>query len=316
MNRYRVPIHPRTPFGTPLTGDTLFGQACWALREQFGEARLEELLDGYCDGRPFMIVSDGFPRGFLCRPTIPLSKLAGEQAHVAHARKGLRRVRWMPLSSAHLPLADWFQKAVQDLECGTVPEVVEALIVQNTIDRMTGTTGTGEFAPRQVERWMYPPGAVLDLHVLIDESRLALKDVMAMLRAIGLAGYGRDASSGSGKFEPGIAEPFAPADGGTAVMTLAPSLPPSGQISPGDSWYQPLTRFGRHGNVAARQSGFFKSPVMMMQTGAVLKPSGTLSVQWVGQGIGGRDRPVSAVHPAAVYQGYAPVVPVSMGDAR
>lgn len=31
MRSYRVEITPRSPWGTPLQADTLFGHLCWAL---------------------------------------------------------------------------------------------------------------------------------------------------------------------------------------------------------------------------------------------------------------------------------------------
>ncbi len=47
MDMITLRIRPLSPFGTPPLGDTLFGQLCWAIRHQSGEARLRELLDGY-----------------------------------------------------------------------------------------------------------------------------------------------------------------------------------------------------------------------------------------------------------------------------
>ena len=41
---YRARLALHSPFGTPLAGDTLFGQLCWALRESAGEAALKERL--------------------------------------------------------------------------------------------------------------------------------------------------------------------------------------------------------------------------------------------------------------------------------
>ena len=68
---HRATIALHTPFGTPLAGDTLFGQLCWALREAAGGEALGKALEGYTLGKPWLVVSDGFPAGCLPRPTLP-----------------------------------------------------------------------------------------------------------------------------------------------------------------------------------------------------------------------------------------------------
>ena len=45
MKTYRLTLRPLTAFGTPLAGDTLFGQLCWALRHRLGNAALTRLLE-------------------------------------------------------------------------------------------------------------------------------------------------------------------------------------------------------------------------------------------------------------------------------
>ena len=44
MTLYKTTITPKSNFTTPLKGDTLFGQICWAIRYVLGEDRLNELL--------------------------------------------------------------------------------------------------------------------------------------------------------------------------------------------------------------------------------------------------------------------------------
>ena len=52
MTLYKTTITPKSNFTTPLKGDTLFGQICWAIRYRLGEDRLNELLSDY-DKKPF-----------------------------------------------------------------------------------------------------------------------------------------------------------------------------------------------------------------------------------------------------------------------
>ena len=71
MQTYCYTLSPLSAFGTPLAGDTLFGQLCWTLRHQLGNARLDELLLGYTRGKPFLVVSDALPAGHVPLPNVP-----------------------------------------------------------------------------------------------------------------------------------------------------------------------------------------------------------------------------------------------------
>lgn len=71
MQTYKAAITPKSAFGTPLKGDTLFGQLCWAIHNRFGNARLIELLVDYTKGKPFVVTSDALPAGYFPRPVLP-----------------------------------------------------------------------------------------------------------------------------------------------------------------------------------------------------------------------------------------------------
>ncbi len=82
MTTVRLTLQPASAFGTPLLGEILFGQMCWAFVRLYGEERLADLLEGYVDGRPFAVLSDAFPSGHVPLPTLPnylwLFRLFGE----------------------------------------------------------------------------------------------------------------------------------------------------------------------------------------------------------------------------------------------
>lgn len=304
MNILKLTLRPLTQFGTPLAGDTLFGHLCWALRERDGLSRLNELLGGYTDGRPFLVVSDAFPAGFLPRPTVPEAML-GQDIDPA-ARKVARRRRWLPAHLANLRLDEWITKAKRR-------DVADSdVVTQNTINRITGTTGLGQFAPRQVERVAFTSGTKLDVYAVFDEAVLDLDTVRQLFEDVGAVGYGRDASTGVGKFAvEAIDEHRWPLQSARHWLTLAPCAPDNGVLDAALCCYHPLTRFGRHGNFAVRLGEPFKRPLLLMKTGALLTARHEGS--WVvhGRGLGGSASPVSFVMPQTVHQGYAPVVPLN-----
>jgi CRISPR-associated protein Csm4 len=307
MKIFRFSLLPKSPFGTPLAGDTLFGNLCWAIRERSGERALTELLDGYLSQRPFLVMSDGFPSGCLPRPTAPDFRL-GISSNPSQ-RKTARSHRWLLADQAGLPLAQWLAHL-------TEREISELLVVtENTINRLTGTTGSGEFAPRQVERTFFHADARLDIYAAFDDARLAPDMLEDLLKDIGLHGYGRDATAGLGKFEvAGRREVRWPRQTSRSWLALAPCAPDPGVLDGDRCFYLPVTRFGRHGNLAVARRKPFKTPLLMAATGALLQSREPVSWTFHGRGLGGRDKPISHAIPDTVHQGYAPLVPLDMGD--
>lgn len=300
----RFTLQPRSAFGTPLAGDTLFGQLCWAIRERLGVARLTALLDGYTGGRPFLVVSDAFPEGRLPRPLLP-DFLVGLDADPAQ-RKAARQRSWLPAADAGLALREWLGRAE------ATPHLRRNVLTQNTINRLTGTTGTGQFAPRQVDRIDVSAGTRLDVYCVVDAERFTTDELAQVLADVGHTGFGRDASTGLGKFEITARNTQTWANSASChALSLAPCAPEPARLEAGGCFYQPVTRFGRHGNLAALTSQPYKRPVLMMRTAAFLTFREPGVPPWFGTGLGGTDAPISAALPATVHQGYAPLVPLN-----
>lgn len=317
-------LRPRTAFATPLMGDTLFGQLCWTLRHGWGETRLEQLLEGYTANRPFLIVGDAFPAGFLPLPALPAT-LWSVKCDDPKERKALKQKTWLPHASLAAPLADWQQQAVgRRTSCGAChlasADFSSRPQPRNSLNRLTGATGKGDgFSPYTVRQHWYGRDAVLDLHVRLDETRLSRADLTAALTAIGATGFGKDANVGLGKFDietPGESTLHAHPQA-NAWLTLAPCAPQGLGWNATRCFYHPFTRYGRHGDLAARGENPFKAPLLLAATGALLCPqhADDWSRGWVGQGLGGKDSGLSIAHPHTVHQGYAPAIPVRMPEA-
>ena len=315
MDTITLRIHPLSPFGTPPLGDTLFGQLCWAIRHQSGEARLRELLDGYLENQPFAVVADALPAGYLPRPALPLSWF--EQPADAD-RKRLKQRNWIPHGALRQPLRSWLNAARSDREVTGNPDFsLRESWPQphNSINRLTGTTGEDGFAPYTMMQIGFAPGLTLDLHVVFDPARSSAMELREGFESIGATGFGRDASIGLGKFaveERAAASPTAQANA-NAYLTLAPCAPQGCDFLPHASRYQPFTRFGRHGDQAVQSGQPFKTPVLLAAAGAVLKPAWYVETCYVGRGLGGDGR-LSRAIPETVHQGYTPVIGVHLPD--
>lgn len=314
MQTYRLTLQPLSALGTPLAGDTLFGQLCWTLRHQLGNDALTTLLEGYTQGQPFAVVSDALPQGHLPLPSLPSSAW---QAEAGSDRKVLKKKRWLPLYSLREQLPKWQQLAQADSALGATLERAQP---HNSINRQTGTTGTGMFAPYTMGQTWLAPGSQFDVYVALDSARLSVAQLQAALTYIGQHGYGRDASIGLGKFAlVGEATPVTwelPSQGTpNAWLTLAPCAPQGLGFCPVRSHWHSVTRFGRHGDVAVQSGTPFKRPVLLAKTGSVFWPEQLDARRaFIGQGLGGTAAPVSLTLPETVQQGYAPVVPIHIPE--
>jgi CRISPR-associated protein Csm4 len=323
MQTLRFTLRPRTAFGTPLVGDTLFGQLCWALRYRFGEEWLNERLAGYTEGHPFLVVSNAFPQGFLPLPTVPTSFW---NAAIDADRKLLKKKRWLAVENLQADFRTWQSLACDDTKsaeavlqkhgCDKGKPALQKIRAQphNSINRATVTTDKN-FTPYTQTQYWFPPEMRLDLYAVIDETSLAPQDLGAALVEIGQSGYGRDASIGLGKFIIERDDAFTGlphVKNANAFLTLAPCAPQGQGFVPERSFYQILTRFGRHGDVAVYSGNPFKRPLLLAKAGSVFSPE-TLNQDsvFIGQGLGG----VSLSQPDAVAQGYAPVMSIRMEES-
>lgn len=314
MQRLTCTISLESDLGTPLRGDTLFGQVCWALRLRDGAGALETALDGYTANRPFLVVSDGLPAGFAPKPELPAPHLKPEPSDVFARRKAWSKRKYIPLTALEAPLLNAYR--ADDL---AEPEdaLTRTLQPHNTIDRLTGTTGTGIFAPYQTERLSRQTTETrFTLEILVDPDRLHPDRLIQLLDDIGATGYGRDASIGLGKFrivsvEHQHASASTPS---TTWLCLAPCAPAPSSLEEGSSFWRTFTRFGRHGGPAFA-GAVFKRPILMADTGAALTPHQPPTSGFIGTGLGGGDR-LSGSVPGTVHQGYAPVAPLNLEGWR
>ncbi|WP_295455547.1 CRISPR-associated protein Csm7 [uncultured Thiodictyon sp.] len=318
-----MPARPLTAFGSPLLGDTLFGQLCWAARHRFGLQRPQSLLDGYTAGHPFAVVADALPDGYLPRPALPLSAY---HAIPNADRKQAKRQVWIPLTALAHPLTDWLKHGQSDRDLiapspangTTKPNATSPVLTvlhpqpHNSINRLTGTTGRVDFAPYTLMQRWHAPEVALCCRVVFDPERIGAVEIIQLFDDIGTSGFGRDAGIGLGKFAVKTVErPWPAQSQANACLTLAPCAPQGLGFDPRRSVYEVFTRFGRHGDMAVKEGNPFKSPVLLARAGAILTPSQLPAAPFIGQGLGGAGR-LSKVIPETVQQGYAPWVPIHL----
>lgn len=301
MQTYRFTLKTQTAFGTPLVGDSLFGQFCWAVVQRYGEIRLENLLNGYTDQKPFIVISDAFPKGYLPLPVLP-SQLweKGEEQD----RKKLKKKTWIGFDQHSQAVNSWQKSAKNNEDAGLKTKKQDQS--HNTLNRQTMTTGENEFAPYAMSQIWYSQYTELDMYMVFDEARISLDEVKQCLSDIGKIGFGRDASIGLGKFELAQAQAVEfSTKNANACLTLANTAPQDLGLNSENSFYQLHTRFGRHGGLYALGSNPFKKPIILAKTAAIFAVE-----NWHKPFLGNGLANVSYAQEKAVHQGYAPVVPV------
>jgi CRISPR-associated protein Csm4 len=320
MQQMLITIKPLTAFGDSIKGDSLFGQFCWAILHRYGKQRLDELLDGYTQNNPYLICSDVFPSGFIIKPSLPLhffEKIDGEQ------RKQIKQRQWMPVERIEsTPISQWLnfslseQQAARTFSEQTTQLYSRHLQVHNSIHRLLNTTEGGEFAPYEMPQLWFHPAIKLQIYLLFDEQKLNKQELLDIINDLAGKGIGRDASIGLGKFKIEDHQNKFPVNhqkDANAWINLAPIAPQNLEFDADNSFYQPFTRFGRHGDMAVLTGKPFKNPILLADTGGVFTFKKSVpQAQFIGQGLGGQGSLSKAPgFGDTVHQAYAPCIGIN-----
>jgi len=339
MKIYGITIKPLSPFGTPLKGDTLFGHFCWQAAENpdLLTDGLDTWIARYAQD-PFAVFSSAWPvltrHGKkiygVTRPS-GLELLGGkkmERREKIKQNKRIKKQKWLligedlKLNMTEADLAkdsDLFDLLLEEMEpadakpfrllnkeqrklCTPVTQA------HNSINRLTMTTGSGMFAPFSHDNFQYLPGVRLIIFVGVNEDAMDVECLKTGFERIGSWGYGRDATTGLGRFSVVSVEEHPWPEGGeddTSCYTLGPSVPQKKTFISCHS--TPFTRFGRHGSSLAGSAHPFKKPVIMADEGAVLHPveKGIFSRPYLGTAV----TDVSIADARTVVQGYSLYLP-------
>lgn len=288
MRLYKTTLIPTSNFATALKGDTLFGQICWAIRYTFGNEKLESLLSHY-NAAPFLVVSDGFAKGFLPKPSLP-SVFLGENSD---DKKVNRKKIWLTL--AQLQNGE-FNKAINDEEAKNFTHTLAT--VKNSLNYKTFTTDdNGAFAPYSERESAI---SQKDLYFLLGDN-FTINELAKSLSTVSQMGFGKNASIGKGFFEFSDFEEIKISQNSKTCMTLSPAVLEGQNIK--HSYYEPFTRFGKHGAELANTNPF-KKPLLLANSGAIVVFEDIYTKPYIGKAIKGH-----SIHSETVHQGYAIVIP-------
>ncbi len=282
MSVYRIEITLETPLGTPIRSNTLFGHLCWMLRYHDGEGALNQWLQAFEDDP--LLLSDAFPHGYVPRPLVRPLTPDEREAWLARAEQALggrlramsvlkqhRKAGWLPLEE-FLALRHAYADRVlleKRLNGGSWPVPATGRsekVARNRIDRLTGRTPQEGGLYFQYETWFAGEGPHLWLWA--DPGSLGADRLKSLLELVGSQGYGRDASTGRGRFrirvEPEPTELFRAQ--GNRWMTLSRGLLTASMEA---ARYRLSTHYGRLGGPRASDArGPFKYPLLLVEPGS------------------------------------------------
>jgi CRISPR-associated protein Csm4 len=336
---YAITLKPSSGFGTTLKGDTIFGHFCWqaAYDPALLEGGIEHQIAIYSE-KPFAIFSSAFPKFekdktiyVLKRPELPFSFMLSakkDKADDMRQRKEFKKKKWMFIDEdLHLNM-----KTANFLSDHDVMKVAHDILTEetklqmakvekteflkvfsqshNSINRMTQTTGTGNLAPYSKENFYFFPETELIVFVLVEETATDIDRVITGLERIGVWGFGRDASTGLGRYELGEYDeiPIPEHSDSNACYILSPCVPERNAFK--ETFFSPFVRFGKHGDRLATFGNPFKNPVIMADEGSVFIPNDKtlFNKPYIGQAV----KDVSKAIPETVAQGYAPYIPFKL----
>ncbi len=274
MTLYRLTLRLTAPLGTPLASPTVFGQLCWVKHEAEGEAALEDWL---AQPQRLWRVSDGFPHDFLpkplCRPRVQTA--APPEDHKKRKKRTLvRRKTWL----AHQGHWNEYAVATDDFRKDAA---LPRRTAHNVIDRQgRGTLDKGglffleedwRFALEKEKGEASPD--LVDIYVETDDGGEAVKGLFARL---GAAGYGRDASTGRGRWVVESIEEEKDLLKGQGDRRMSLSR---GVLTPEtmrDALWKLEPHFGRAGpQIALCGYSPFKKPVLLTRPGTSFRPEGS-----------------------------------------
>jgi len=271
---YRVRLRLRSPLGTPMLADTLFGHLAWEVARREGPEGVSTFLEPFLAGEPPFVLSDAFPEGLLPRPMLPTGRIPGD----AESREAYARIKQVA-KAPFLSVPD-FLEVVTDPSRAPEPVPSPWRTVKTpraSIDRGTWTTTPGgrffeteSLALAAGEAATGDGSRGLDVYLRAREGWE--ERALTLLRWVAKTGFGRDRSVGLGEFVVEGLEPlgdlFTGVAGADGFVSLSSWVPAAGD--PVEGRWRARVKRGFLGE-AAGGGNPFKRPLVQLEPGSAMR---------------------------------------------
>lgn len=290
MTSYKIFWESISPYSTELQSDTIFGHFAWAIQYLKGTALLNEFI-AELRQKPALVLSSAFPAGMLPLPALPLPpNLKDRFPEWDQYRKRLKSIAFISrdvLTKANYSF-DWeafFTHVIaalptqEDSALQSQPDKpTPDLVFHNSIDRLSGTTSAGGGNLYAAETTFAPAGYKQESYLTLDSQSIAHADLEDILQYISDTGFGKDKSTGKGRFAITYDQfEFPSAETCHAWLNLSNMVPAATDTTL--AYYHGFTKFGKLGGNFAVTETPYKYPVFIMKPGSVFlgnKPIGTV----------------------------------------
>lgn len=271
MNIIKIIIRPISPFASSLQSDTIFGHFAWGFRYIYGEKKLLEKLKNIKES-PFVVFSDGFPKDCLPKPYLKPHDIKPEHMdHVKKYKKCEIVVKDQIINNINnLNDKVLFENFIQygDKKDDINGKKESAILLKNSVNRETSTVTEGLYAVQE----NFYDGFEYDIYMKYHD--ISIDEISEVFGFIAQRGFGKDKSTGKGKFAFLINEKFE----GKELFEIDHSKKyylnlstmfydrENLELSHGKNW----TKFPKTGgNYAASMP--FKNPIIVFKSGTTFK---------------------------------------------
>ncbi len=283
MKSLKIKLKPSSSFGTKFQSDTMFGQFCWMYGYLKGFKKLEGIIKDINENH-FVAFSDGFTNDMLPKPIIePYKFEAGELKNAKEYKKTeFIQADFLIKNRYNLKdkdiFDDWLKfKSNSERKNIAQPEILTENILKNSVNRIAGTTFDGQLYNSE-EIFFNADNILITFYVKYNDAIITLKEIKNIVSLIGELGFGRDASTGKGRFriddgdssitdEPEELKYF---EGSNAFMTLSHGIPHNLCENGLDcelNYGKIITKFPKHGGFLSN-GDYFKNPFVVYRTGS------------------------------------------------
>ena len=271
MKSLKLTIEFSSPVGSLLQSDTILGQFAWWYRYKYGEDKLKEVLADF-ESNPFIVFSDGFLENTVAMPILKpknpksIKEKWGDNYYIE--MKNIKK-------ASFVKLGDWVKKEklnIFDLrdfiykkDDKNKPAIVSAVFLKNSVNRIKNTTDSGLYSSKE-----YFYSSKIDIYAKYDDKRIETAIIKEIFESIGEFGFGRDKSTGKGRFRvvdlkenPEILNKR-----DTKTFISLSSFVPDDKCEV--LFGKTFTKFGKHGGNLVFGNPF-KKPVILFKSGSVFK---------------------------------------------
>jgi CRISPR-associated protein Csm4 len=196
MDYAKIIIKPVSPFITALQSDTIFGHFAWGYRYCFGEEKLKDLLKNFKE-KPFIVFSDGFIKGTLPKPFLKPYLPKNEELLFAKEIKKIsfidKKIIFENIDNLNDEII--FKKLLKNK--GKERLKAETLITQkNSVNRNLNLVIEGLYS---IKENFFEKGFEFELY--FKYHNISKQEVEEVFELISKRGYGKDKSTGKGRFK-------------------------------------------------------------------------------------------------------------------